>query len=742
MRTTRALLLGMALVAAACSDDDGGAAPGTGAGGGAVGGPTIELDDLQFVSRLETLGDCDALLAHLREEALARVGPYGLDGGGGWYGPVAEDGAARPMPATTAAGGTDDEASAGDGGATDGGFSTTNTAEVGVDEADLVKTDGRRIYTVHEGELVVVDLTGDAPREAGRAKLRDEIVQGELLLADGRVFVVSTGGGFAIPLDTVGVSRIMPPYGSPTTVVQEFDVADADAPRLVRTLTVDGSYVSTRVVDGTARLVVSARPGELPFLYPTNPAGEARAEEINRQVVRESTLEQWLPAYTLEPEGGTASGGLLLPCDAVHAPSEFAGFGTTAVISFGLAEGPTDPATGSVGVLAPGTWVYASPDNLYVATASYIPPEAFEQQDWDQRAMDERYGTSIHRFAAGSGAAVYEASGTVPGHLLGDLSLSEHEGDLRVATTVGSPWSAESSESVITVLRRDGDELVRVGQVGGLGEGEQIRGVRFLGDTAYVVTFRQIDPFYVVDLADPAAPVVRGELKMPGYSGYLHAVGDGRVLGVGQEGTAGGQLTGLKVSLFDVSDPGAPVEVDTWTYGGRGTQSIVEFDRKAFLWWEPEQLAAVPVNDWEGGFNGVVLVRVGPDGLTEAGRIEHRHEGGGQPRCDVIDPKRLDRLGYYPGDGTIVQVCGPDQEPGIRGYDCYQPPLEELQAYAGEALGELAPGSVVEICTPPYGDADPIQRTLVVGDDLWTLGYRYLQADSLDGLNRVARIDL
>jgi len=747
MRRIGALLLGVALVGAACSGDDDGAAPATTGGSTAAGTdvPVVDVDDLQFVSRLTTLGDCDAVLAHLREEAMSRVGPYGLDGYGGWYGPmgaraeelaVAGDAAGAPEANGSATGGEAVPATT----MSSDEFSGTNTAEVGVDEADIVKTDGDRIYAVRSNELVIVDLTGAEPRRAGTVELDEQSWQGELLLAGDRVYVVSMGGGFAVPLAEVGLDRISPTYGATTTVIEEVDVSDPDAPTVTRTLTVDGAYVSVRVVDDVARIVVNATPSELPFVYPANEAAETRAEEVNRQVVAESTLEQWLPAYTLEVSGGETSGGLLLPCEQVEAPTEFAGFGTTAVLSLPLTDGLSDPTATSVGVLAPGTWVYASTENLYVATASYIPPEAFEEQDWDQRALDERYGTSIHRFAiAGTERAEYQASGTVPGHLLNDLSLSEYEGDLRVATTLGSPWSTESSESVITVLRPDGDALAVVGRVGGLGEGEQIFATRFVGTNAYVVTFRQTDPFYVVDLADPANPVVRGELKVPGYSGYLHQVGEGLVLGIGQEGTDDGTLTGMKASLFQVTDPSNPTELATWTYDGRGSSSAVEYDRKAFLWWEPLQIAVVPVNDWESGFFGVVLLRVTPEGITEVGRIDHRTEDLGEPQCPVLEGADADTVASYYGPGVVVQLCGPNDRTGIEGYDCSTTSAEELESILGETPAAVEQqGAVVDICWPPYQGSNPIERSVVIGDDLWTLSGGRLQANALDGLAEVA----
>ncbi len=133
-----------------------------------------------------------------------------------------------------------------------------------------------------------------------------------------------------------------------------------------------------------------------------------------------------------------------------------------------------------------------------------------------------------------------------------------------------------------------------VGQVGGIGRDERIYAVRFIADRGYVVTFRQIDPLYVVDLSNPNAPTVAGELEMTGYSAYLHPVGDGLLLGVGREATEWGGLLGTQVSLFDVSDANAPRLVDRFALEGDGG-SEVEWDHHAFLYWEPEQVAVIPI---------------------------------------------------------------------------------------------------------------------------------------------------
>ncbi|HTE64092.1 MAG TPA: beta-propeller domain-containing protein, partial [Solirubrobacteraceae bacterium] len=178
---------------------------------------------------------------------------------------------------------------------------------------------------------------------------------------------------------------------------------------------------------------------------------------------------------------------------------------------------------------------------------------------------------------------------------------------------------------VTTLASQDG-HLVWRGQVGGLGRGERIYAVRFLGDVGYVVTFRQTDPLYTVDLSDPANPRVRGELKIPGYSAYLHPVGDDLLLGVGQEATDDGRVQGLQLSLFDVSDLARPVRVQQARLGQRWSSSAVEWDHHAFLWWPATKLALLPMDSQ--AFQGAVGFRVTrASGIAELGRISHTAAG-------------------------------------------------------------------------------------------------------------------
>jgi uncharacterized secreted protein with C-terminal beta-propeller domain len=196
--------------------------------------------------------------------------------------------------------------------------------------------------------------------------------------------------------------------------------------------------------------------------------------------------------------------------------------------------------------------------------------------------------------------------------VLNQYAVSEWKGDLRVATTVNQ------STSTVYVLRPDGDELRLVGSVGGLGHGQKIYAVRYLGPVGYVVTFRQTDPLYTLDLADPEHPRVTGALEIDGYSAYLHPVGDGRLLGVGQRADPRtGRNQGLAVSLFDVHDPGRPARLARFELLGAG-HSIAEFNPHAFLYWPASRLAVVPIQ------GGAVALRVTDVAVARAGQLAPR----------------------------------------------------------------------------------------------------------------------
>ncbi|MGH9266560.1 MAG: beta-propeller domain-containing protein, partial [Acidimicrobiales bacterium] len=292
-----------------------------------------------------------------------------------------------------------------------------------------------------------------------------------------------------------------------------------------------------------------------------------------------------------------AGGDVEVACDQVWHPAGPAQPSALLVATFDAstpATGGRLDEVGAVEVAGAGQALYGTAEALYVATTLWAGAEP---------------ATSIHRFSLDDLA--WTGSGRVPGTPLNQFAFDEHQGVLRVAVThdqpVASAGRGPAGEVIGILAGADVDNLVitldtagdldEVGRVGGLGKpGERIQGVRFAGGVGYVVTFRQTDPFYVIDLSDPASPKAVGELELPGFSAYLHPMAGGLVVGIGQAGTETGRLLGAQAQLFDVSDPRTPRLVDQELLG---TESPALFDHLAFASLGGSRFA-VPVSDWAG----------------------------------------------------------------------------------------------------------------------------------------------
>lgn len=506
--------------------------------------------------------DCDALLAHYQDEALKDVGPYGL---GEIYPVMAREGMVADGDDAAGAAEGSGRASSGPTAPASPNVSSTNVQVEGVDESDTVKSDGEFIYSLADQRLRIIEPTADGVAERGIVRFDDGssptgvFLDGDTIVAIGTRYEAPTGREAS---DSYGYG------GSQLTELIEIDVSDPDQPEQVRSLVIDGWPVASRLSNGVVRLVIESAPVGIEWAQPDGSGlrAEIEATQKNRELIRNSTIENWLP-YAVVNDDGELTQRHVIECDDVFIPSRPSGYNTLSVLQVPVDDPLGDWSSG--GVAASGATVYATADDLYVATVDW--------QTWDDTDGDGGT-TSIHRFETPAGSAPrYVASGEIEGRLLNQFSMDAYEGALRVATTsdtpfgdVGVPVSAPTdddrptSESQVVVLKQDGDRLVETGRVGGLGKSEQIYAVRFMGETGYVVTFRQTDPLYVVDLSDPDNPSLSGELKIPGFSNYLHPAGNDRLLGIGQDADDSGRTRGLQLSLFDVSDPLHPQRIDTF----------------------------------------------------------------------------------------------------------------------------------------------------------------------------------
>jgi hypothetical protein len=399
----------------------------------------------------------------------------------------------------------------------------------------------------------------------------------------------------------------------------------------------DGSLVDARQVGATARVVFRSSP-RLLFPYSERGTDEQRLA-ANKAIIDAAGAGDWLPRYAVTTDGRTEQGRV--ECGAVNRPAKYTGTSMVTVLTFDLGAsklGSGDPVT----VVADGNTVYSNGSSLYVANDQSWWAMRAPERGAVSRARPPDPVTEIYKFeTSGSASPRYAAAGSVPGNLINQYALSEWDGHLRVATTHWQASGRTNTDSTVYVLRQDGERLAQTGKVGGLGKGEQIYAVRFVGPVGYVVTFRQTDPLYTVDLTDPARPTVAGELKITGYSAYLHPAGDGRLIGIGQEASERGRIQGTQVSLFDVADLNRPDRLAQYhvKYGN----SEAEYDPHAFLYWPADRLLVVPLTVYQPNKvaqqGNALVLRVGDNTLTEVGTISQQatqQRGGDQIRRTLV----------------------------------------------------------------------------------------------------------
>ena len=593
----------------------------------------------------QQFSSCPRFIAYVQALALPTVGPYGLGSGDFVFQP--SSGTKTPKRATTGVATTAAPAAAqapgaapapapspspspapasGVSAAPDFGAATpeaqansssTNTQEVGVDEGDLIENDGRYLYTAVGGSVRIVDtsngtLIATIPGAPG--------AEPQLLLDGPRLAVIR---------------QLFTQW--PETTVERWDVSNPASPRFESRIHLEGTLLAARTVNNRARIVLQTPFGaRLPMVQPVNrtPAALAVSTKANRVVVKRAKADDWLPRSYNSDQGGNPSAlRQAVNCVEIGKPADTSGLSLTWVATVDLnVANPRGGASGSGGVVGEGNIVYASEQSLFVATTA---GNFFGRPQPAMAAPQTGFGpgviapprratrTLIHGFdLSGRDGATYFASGSVDGRLLNQFSMSEFGGALRVAVTTDGEGFGSPQQSGVRVLQRNGRFLDQIGTLNGLGINERIYAVRFLGELAYIVTFRQVDPLYVIDLRNPRSPRRAGELKIPGYSSYLHPIAPGQLLGIGQDATDQGQRLGTALQVFDVSDPNNPRQIAKLRVGG---SSEAEYDHRAFLWWAPTRNAVIPQTTVEAGrySAGALVTKVNPDAITVQGRIEH-----------------------------------------------------------------------------------------------------------------------
>ena len=434
-------------------------------------------------------------------------------------------------------------------------YSTTNIQVTGVDEADIVKTDGEFIYTISSANsgvfytnyydsltdtvIYIIKANSQTSRVVSKINLDNDTVPAGLFLSqDGNRLVVLASRYQIYDYASRSDSMILMPYQSDVyTLINVYDVSDKADPVLVRNFTISGSYFNSRMINNYVYAVIS---------QPANVINEA----VTLPKVYEETLVSDIEAK------------MVYYADAVE-PTYFT---FTTFVGLDILDDASQVANMTL-MMGGTSTMYVSTGNMYVTYPTW---------------SDGQY-TSIYRVHINGTSLAFEARGSVPGYVLNQYSMDEYNDHFRIATT----WQKTTQMNNVYVLNMN---LSLVGKLENLAKDERIYSARFMGEKAYLVTFRQIDPFFVIDLSDPTEPKVAGELKIPGYSSYLHPFDINHVIGLGKENNT------VKLSLFDVSNVNAPTEITKYIVEGDWTDSEALQEPKAFLFDKQKALLVIPIS--------------------------------------------------------------------------------------------------------------------------------------------------
>ena len=457
-------------------------------------------------------------------------------------------------------------------------YSTTNIQVAGVDEADTVKTDGQYIYTLSSTQnsgyysgtssqanniVYIVNAYPQNAKVVSKIVLDNDSSPIGLFLSPDSTKLVVLKDNYQSYIAPTNSIAIMPYFSDASTSINIFDISNKADPVLTRNFTVSGSYFDSRMIGNYLYAVTSQDAFiyngavSVPAVYNGAIASAASPTSIYYADMNQSSYYSFTSFYGLDVLNDQQA------------------------------------ATNMTVLMSGASTMYVSSDNIYVAYPNWV------------NGTDV---TSIYRVKIDGLQLTLQAQGAVPGNTINQYAIDEYNGNLRIATNLqsgliaipfaglGSTQNTQSNN--LYVLN---ENLSIIGSLEGLAHGENLDSVRFIGDKCYLVTFMRTDPLFVIDLSQPTNPTVLGELKIPGYSDYLHPYDATHLIGVGKEAVDSNQgdfawYQGLKLSLFDVSNVNSPVQLSNFTIGDRGTDSPVLTDPKAFLFEESKNLLVIPVS--------------------------------------------------------------------------------------------------------------------------------------------------
>jgi inhibitor of cysteine peptidase len=544
-------------------------------------------------------------------------------------------------------------------------YSTTNVQVTGVDEADTVKTDGQYIYTLNVNYTVEPSSTVEIikadpadPSVVGEIAFNNSVnLAGMYLSGNGDKLAVlgsKYGNAIYLPKPVEGNTELTYDYYANVvkTFIYVYDVSYKADPVLTRNLTLTGSYFNSRMINDHLYIVVS------------QPAYANNETVILPQVCNDAVTQE------------------VTPNRIYYADMKDNYFSYTTFAGVNLLEDSQAPTDMTI-LMGSTSNMYVSTGNMYVTFPSTV---------------DE--STEIYRIAIDGANLSFDAKGIVPGYVLNQYSMDEYNGYFRVATTVSTgSWVNRDQHNNLYVLDMNLDVT---GKIENLAQGERIYSARFAGDKAYLVTFKQIDPFFVLDLKNPTAPTVAGELKIPGYSSYLHPYDENHVIGIGKENNT------VKLSFFDVSDMNNPKEIAKYVIGDNAdyADSNALYEPKAFLFDLQKQLLVIPASITNYGI-------MQPEPKTSSGSVSSSRED----QQSANAPFKPSESSYWQG------AC-----------------VFRLSVNGGFTLQGTVSHQSTDNSNWYYND-DAITRSLYIDNTLYTVSNNKVQLNSLDNLSLIAQVN-
>lgn len=509
---------------------------------------------------------------------------------------------------------------------TNSDYSRTNTQVENVDEADMVKTDGKYIYYVANNKVYIVDIK-DKTAIKGTAKIdyeNDEFKPSEIYIYKDKLIVLGNARGYSKGEKVRETSNSIYKRGvyKQKTVAVVYDLTNVNSPKEVRRVEIEGNYVSSRMINDDIYFISNknlsvGRWVENPLDIDENDYKPTYRDTLNGTTEKRIDFNEIYYFNNIETLNYLTLGGFSLD-----------GKNEATVKTF----------------LGSGEDVYCSENNMYIAKAKNV-------YDYDNY-MSYGEDTKILKFELNDGDIKFKAEATIEGGINNQFSMDEKDGYFRIATTIGRTYNMDQSTSnCLYILDKD---LKEVGRLDGIAKGEKIYSVRYVGNKAYMVTFKEIDPLFVIDLSDVRNPRILGELKIPGYSTYLHPYDETHIIGFGYDTKASGfgdgvRNDGLKMAMFDVSDLSNPKEMFNIKIGDSRASSPLANNHKALLFSKEKNFIAFPVTYYpsqtskytERKYTARIYDIDLNKGFTVRGEIEHKVED-----VNLTIPNTLEKSTY------------------------------------------------------------------------------------------------